>query len=69
MSKTANKKVADTNNTKAGNKAVKLSDKLIKGHTIPIILIVVGILTFPLGIIAWVFALMIYLGVFSSTDK
>ena len=49
---------------KTGEKITRLGIKLTFGISIPMILFVVGLVSFPIGVIFWIMGFVLFFGVF-----
>lgn len=55
--------------TNAGNKISSIGDKMTQGITVPAILFVIGLMFLPLGIIAWVVGLLVFISTWMPAKK
>lgn len=63
------RKAQEVHQTKTVDLATKINRmgvKLTVHLTLPIVLILVGIFTFPIGILFWIFAIVLFAGLFGS---
>ncbi|MFH0951788.1 MAG: hypothetical protein V1838_01215 [Patescibacteria group bacterium] len=62
-------KEQEKNKRHLGRKVQKTGRRFTIGVTFPLVLIIMGIMIFPLGIILWVAAILLFIKVFKGKKK